>query len=251
MPQINSNIVQQNLLLAQSAHAKLLYFSDNDTRNICTFSEWLNGYNRTGIYPYIIPKGGSNSIGTLGFVNAALELKQQIDAAILEEPDVIYVATGTLGTVAGLALGFQLVGLNSHIMAIATEHHDAAAYQQALEDLYRETNILLHEKDNTIPLLPFPKSLVTIRFEFTGQSYGMPSQEGLEAQTIFKKYTKIILDNTYTSKAAAALISDIRNGLLKDKNVLFWNTYCGLDFSKITAKKSYKDLPVSFHNYFN
>jgi D-cysteine desulfhydrase len=251
MPQSTSVVVQQNLLHAYCAHAKLLYFTDNDTRTISAFSEWLNSYNRTGIYPYIIPKGGSNSIGTLGFVNAAFELKEQINAGILQKPDYIYVASGTCGTVAGLALGFQLAELPIHIMAVTTEQHDPIHYQQELAQLYHATNNLLHEKDNTIPLQDFPHALVTIRFNFASPGYGVANPESQQAEIIFKKYAKIRLDVTYTGKAAAALIADMRAGLLTDKKVLFWDTYCGLDFSKTISKTSYKDLPACFHSYFS
>lgn len=175
-PQINSPVVQQNLLLAASSHAKLLYFPDNSTREIGAFTEWLQHYQRTGAYPYVIPTGGSCPIGVLGFVNAALELKEQIDAKLLPTPHSIYVPCGSNGTLAGLALGFQLAGLSIHIMAIATEPHDnLIAYQKEVETLYAQTNTLLHQHDNSIPLLPFPKELITIRYEFAGGDYGMPT----------------------------------------------------------------------------
>ncbi len=250
-PQINSHVVQQNLLLAKNAHADLLYFPDNDTRKIGAFAQWMQKYQSKGTYPYIIPTGGSCPIGVLGFVNAACELKQQILHKQITLPDYIYVATGSCGTVAGLALGFELAHIKTHIIAVATEPHESnAAYLKELEDLYTQTNQFLHEKDTSVPLRAFPQDRVTIRFEFSGNNYGMPTAEGQQAQALFKKHAGINLDPTYTAKAAAALIADAHAGMLTDKVVLYWDTYCGLDFSDITATVNYQDLPVCFHEYF-
>lgn len=243
--------MQQNLLLSQNVHANLFYFPDNNSRKIGAFAKWLQMRQFCGRFPYIIPTGGSCPTGVLGFVNAALELKQQILENQIALPDYIYVATGSCGTVAGLTLGFQLAQIKTHIIAVATEpHEDSAEYQKALEELYVHTNQFLHEKDDSIPLLTFPKNYVTIRYEFSGDDYGMPTAEGQEAQDVFKKYADINIDPTYTAKAAAALIADAHAGVLTDKVVLYWNTYCGLDFSDTTAHVNHHDLPACFHEYF-
>lgn len=56
--------------------------------------------------------GGSSALGTLGFVNAAFELKGQIKSGAMPEPDHIFVACGSMGTAAGLLIGCTLTGLN-------------------------------------------------------------------------------------------------------------------------------------------
>jgi hypothetical protein len=78
----------------------------------------------------------------------------------------------------------------------------------------------------------------------------MPTPDGQHAQALFNTHADIKLDPTYTAKAAAALVADARAGMLTDKTVLYWDTYCGLDFSDITATVNYLDLPVCFHEYF-
>ncbi len=67
---------------------------------------------------YCIPPGGSCALGALGYVNAAFELKMQIERGELPEPDEIFIAYGTMGTAAGLALGIRAAGLHSRIRAI-------------------------------------------------------------------------------------------------------------------------------------
>ncbi|MHA2094355.1 MAG: 1-aminocyclopropane-1-carboxylate deaminase/D-cysteine desulfhydrase, partial [Candidatus Hodarchaeales archaeon] len=57
---------------------------------------------------YWLPAGGSTPLGVLGYVNAILELKDQIDSGLLPEPGYIFVAAGTTGTMAGIELGLRL-----------------------------------------------------------------------------------------------------------------------------------------------
>src|SRR5262249_7915552 len=68
-----------------------------------------------GELPYIIPTGGSSPVGTLGYVNAAFELHEQITRGELPEPAWIFVPMGSGGTVAGLVLGAKLAGLRSRV----------------------------------------------------------------------------------------------------------------------------------------
>ncbi len=57
---------------------------------------------------YFIPIGGSSPAGALGYVNAALEIDEQIRSGLLPEIDEVYVPVGTAGTLAGLVVGFRL-----------------------------------------------------------------------------------------------------------------------------------------------
>ena len=71
-------------------------------------------------YPaaYFVYPGGSSAVGTLGYVNAALELKDQIDQGVLPEPGQIFCPLGSGGSLAGLALGLQLIGLSSRAVGV-------------------------------------------------------------------------------------------------------------------------------------
>src|SRR5690606_9748357 len=67
--------------------------------------------------PFVIPPGGSDALGTLGYVNAALELAAQIEDGSSPRPRAIHVAGGTLGTAAGLALGLAIAELDVPVFA--------------------------------------------------------------------------------------------------------------------------------------
>ena len=106
--------VQQNLRLFQKYNAKLFY-----NRSIwkTIFAFYLFKRLR---YPaaYFLDAGGSNTLGTIGVVNAVFELKEQIDNGEIPEPGAIICPAATCGTLAGLALGVQLAGLKSEIIGI-------------------------------------------------------------------------------------------------------------------------------------
>eukprot|EP00729_Bicosta_minor_P000800 gene800-4739_t len=76
-----------------------------------------NGSKRRNAYP--IPAGGSSPLGNVGFVNAALELEEQISAGLLPAPDAIYIAMGSMGSAVGLAIGLAAVGLGLHTRVVA------------------------------------------------------------------------------------------------------------------------------------
>ncbi|MEM1348099.1 MAG: pyridoxal-phosphate dependent enzyme, partial [Myxococcota bacterium] len=77
-------------------------------------NDWLADRPRT----YFLSGGGSSPHGVLGYVNAALELAEQIDAGLAPEPDVVFVAAGTNGTYAGLLLGAKMAGLRAKFIAV-------------------------------------------------------------------------------------------------------------------------------------
>ncbi|MEZ6189022.1 MAG: pyridoxal-phosphate dependent enzyme [Planctomycetota bacterium] len=83
------------------------------------FAPWRSGRVATRCEaPARIPAGGSNALGTVGFVEAGLELAGQVEAGELPRPHAIVVAAGTCGTAAGLALGCELGGLATRVVAV-------------------------------------------------------------------------------------------------------------------------------------
>ncbi len=68
--------------------------------------------------PYFLRVGGSSALGALGYVEAALELAEQVERGELPGPAQVVVALGSGGTVAGLVLGFALAGLDTRVVAV-------------------------------------------------------------------------------------------------------------------------------------
>lgn len=214
-----------------------------------TARRMLAGARNTGQLPLRIPIGGATPLGCLGFVNAAFELKRQVDAGMLPKPDVIYVAAGSGGTTAGLLLGIELLGLDTRVEAIRVIGTQVVNPSK-LQRLYTGTLAHLRRQDPSLPQPAYPASKVQLRGDFFGPEYGRFTPEGAEARDYMAEHAGIPLDGVYTAKAFAAMMHDARAGLLEDQRVLFWNTYNSNDFSHEIAEINYHDLPSPFHAYF-
>ena len=176
---------------------------------------------RTGVYPLVIPAGGSNATGATGFVSAAFELRQQVELGLLPEPDFIYLAMGTTGSVAGLGLGLEAAGLKSQVVAIQVVH-DLVANPQILESLWGRTVTRLRKYDETFPDLPFDLGRFDIREQYLGPGYACATPEGQRAVTIGHRLG-LKLEGTYTGKTMAAMNDDLAEQAFS-ANVLFWDT---------------------------
>lgn len=245
--QPNSPVVRQNLLLDHYFNAKIQIFGNNQERKVALDQLLENNQDI-----YFIPTGGSVPLGALGYVNAAFELKKQIQEGAMPEPDFIYVPIGSCGTVAGLLLGMALADLHSKIVAVAIEPEGRAhQFLENIKKLFHQTNKLLNSFCSDVPLLEFPDEQLFINKDFCGTEYGLWLPEGDDATRIMKDEENITVEGTYSAKAVAALICDIKNEIRKsDEIILLWDTYCGLDFSHLTTLVTYKDLIPELHHYF-
>lgn len=202
-----------------------------------------------GHFPKVIPAGGSSPPGVTGFVNAAFELKEQIEKGELPEPDDIYVAAGTTGTAAGLVLGLRAAKLKSRVISVQVAGENFANVKGMLK-LIRQTNSLLCSLDTSFPRYDFSVEDIDFRHGFFGQQYALFTEEGIEAVNLMEKNEGIRLEGTYTGKTFACLIDDARKQDIKDRVLLFWNTHNSRDFSDIIATVDYHRLPRCFHCYF-
>lgn len=250
VPQENSPKVQRNLLRGQAAGATLRLFAGRRFVSQGTVDEVVNQHCAGRSRPFIIPAGGSAPLGVVGFVNAAFELRAQIAAGRLPEPDCIYVASGTMGTCVGLLLGAAAAGLKSRIVAVRVTTAPYTTPQKARK-LFSRTLGLLRKADASFPDILFPEARFTLRDEFLGEGYARSTAEGVSAVAQARALEGVTLEGTYTGKALACLISDGESGALADQKVLFWNTYNGRSQEEILKSLDYHQLPEPFHRYFD
>jgi D-cysteine desulfhydrase len=256
--QPNAQHIRGNLLMNHYYGAELhqhpnilfLPFSVNKSiGTVATFYQLLRYRLKYGHFPQVIRNGGSSPLGTTGFVNAAFELKQQIMQGEIPEPDCIYVAVGSMGTAVGLMLGLKAANLKSRVVCVRVVDEKTANVRKVLKLLYK-TNTFLHSIDPSFPKFEFSEKDIEIRHSFLGQGYALPTKEGMEAKAQIERKEGINLEGTYTGKAFAALIDNARKQDLRDKVVLFWNTYNSRDFSDVITNADYRQLPRCFHRYF-
>jgi len=168
---------------------------------------------RTG---YIVPGGGSNAIGSLGYVACAEEILQQgFDMGVAF--DRVVVASGSGGTHAGLLVGFNSNSAGAPITGINVRRPSAeqTANIQALTAQIAEN----------AGVAAVPPEAVVCRDEWVGPGYSLPTDEMVEAVRMFAALEGILLDPVYTGKAAAGLIGLVRAGeIARDERVLFIHT---------------------------
>ncbi|MFD1707347.1 D-cysteine desulfhydrase [Siminovitchia sediminis] len=171
----------------------------------------------SGRNPYVIPVGGSNELGTVGYVACAQEIVQQLFEQRLVM-DHIVVASGSGGTQAGLIVGLhgnhapiQVTGIN---VSRSNELQIPKIYQLA-QDTAKFLNVPAD----------IPGESVQCNDQFVGGGYTVPTEGMIEAVQMLARTEGILLDAVYTGKVMAGLIELIRNGTFKkDENVLFLHT---------------------------
>lgn len=199
--------------------------------------------------PYLIPPGGSSPLGTIGYVNAAFEISDQIKNGHIPEPAAVFAALGSSGTTVGLMLGFQAAGIKSSVHAVRVIP-EAVTSRDVCRKLFQECNTLLHHADPSFPTCSFDEQRFNIIEEYLGDGYGYPTQKANHAIEIFRQTSAITLDPVYTGKAAAAFIAASESPVFQKKPLLFINTKSS-SFPSIPAeKKGFHTLPIPFHIYF-
>ncbi len=249
-PQHNSRHVGANLLSLLKTNATLYPCDWKDTAR--TAARAIHETWKTdGMPPYIIPSGGSSPLGAMGYANAALELHRQVREGILPEPDILYVASGTMGTCIGLALGLCATGMKTHSIAVRVTEAPFTSPERA-QTLFKAANRLLQCHQDGIPLFDWEEARFTIRDTFFGDDYALFTPEGVAAVKSAREHLGLQLEGTYTGKAFAAVLADAAAGKLAGKHVLFWNTYAG-DTTPLSASAADGDwhrLPQALHRYF-
>ncbi|MFH5836257.1 1-aminocyclopropane-1-carboxylate deaminase/D-cysteine desulfhydrase [Proteiniclasticum sp. C24MP] len=176
--------------------------------------ETLKGEGRTC---YEIPMGGANAIGSLGFLEAYLELTEDL-LRKGQVADYLYHATGTGGTLAGLMAGKTLIQSKTEIVSIGVgiggEEYKGkvvALSNGAIELLGRKERVL--EED------------LSVMETYYGEGYEVPSAKGSRAIRLLAETEGILLDPVYTAKAFSGMLDHIEKGIIeKGSRVVFWHT---------------------------
>ena len=249
LPQPNAHYVRRNLLASYHYGAELHQYRDIPIVATGTMYQLLRHKLKHGRFPIVIPAGGSSPLGAVGFVNAAFELREQIEQGQIPEPDYIYVALGSTGTAAGLMLGIKAANIRSHVICVPVAGEKFVNARRALR-LHNRTSRYLHSLDRSFPQYELTEKDMYIRHGYFGKGYAHFTEQGMAAVGLIKRTEGIELEGTYTGKTLACLIDDARYDNLKDKVVIFWNTHNSRDYSSSISNVDYHNLPKCFHRYF-
>jgi 1-aminocyclopropane-1-carboxylate deaminase/D-cysteine desulfhydrase-like pyridoxal-dependent ACC family enzyme len=249
LPQVNAHYVRRNLLAGHHFKADLRVYDNWTLLSLGLIWRLLQGRMKHGTFPRVIPAGGTCPLGIVGYVNAALEIKEQIAAGEMPEPDLIYVPLGSMGTSVGLTLGLKVAGLRGRVVAVRVIEKRYANAKK-ISRLFCNTVSFLRELDCTFPSVVISGNELNIRDDCLGEGYAHFTEKAVVAAALMKEQGGIILNGSYSAKAFSALLADAGQGLLKGKTVLFWNTYNSRDLSAVIAGVDYRQLPRKFHCYF-
>ena len=170
-----------------------------------------------GKKPYIIPGGGSNRIGALGYVNAAYELVGQCNDQGLKVDHIVH-ATGSTGTQAGLVTGLTAIHSGIDLMGISVR----ALKEAQEENVYR---LACETAEFIGSSAALNRSDVVANSDYVGEGYGMPTDGMIEAVEMTARHESILLDPVYSGKAMAGLIDLVRQGFYRrEENIVFIHT---------------------------
>ncbi len=209
---------QGNLLLDELLGVQLRFTNHPDRTRVDTEIEKVaDELQRAGRRPYIIPRGGASALGALGYVEAVREINAQLETSGIH-PSWLVLGTGSCGTQAGLLAGTKIYGAPYRILGI-TVSRPVTECLERITRLTRETTRLAGQDTEVMP------EEVMVRDGFIGPGYGLPTPEGVEAIRLVARTEGLFLDPTYTGKAMAGLIAEIRSGRIgEDETVMFLHT---------------------------
>jgi len=240
--------VKENLLLFQKFGAEMKY-KNSLLRTVISFFLTERLHYRDA---YFLFAGGSNHIGTIGYVNAALELKKQVEEGLIPEPETIICPQGSNGTLAGLALGLQLVGMNTRIIGVRVAAPRLgpfpASTKGAVHDLMSKTYRYLRKNSPEIPKIRIRSPEILNRY--LGPGYGHKTEAGERAARLMEDTEGIRLDPVYTAKAFAGVLDYCTYRKSAKRPVVFWHTYNSVDMSALAASVNARDLPEEFYSFF-
>jgi 1-aminocyclopropane-1-carboxylate deaminase/D-cysteine desulfhydrase-like pyridoxal-dependent ACC family enzyme len=169
----------------------------------------------------VVPIGASTGRGALGYALAMAELDGQLEGRAAWDPAAswVFVATSSGGTLAGMLLGVSILGWHG-LRLVGVSADDPA------EEV--KEKVVLHATEGA-RLVGFEGPLlsdqVLVTDAFVGEGYGIPTAASEAATMLLARSEGVILDPTYTAKAAAAMVEWARGDEMRsDDRVIFWHT---------------------------
>ena len=170
-----------------------------------------------GLKPYIIPGGGSNPVGALGYVNCALEILHQANEQHLRIDHIVH-ATGSAGTQAGLVTGLRATHSGIPVLGIGV-NAPRDAQEQKVFDLALATAEYIGAAGCV------SREDVIANCDYIGDGYGIPTEGMRSALLLLARLEGLLFDPVYSGKGLAGMIDLINQGHFgKDDNIVFIHT---------------------------
>lgn len=202
-------------------------------------------------HAWVIPLGGSSWLGAVGFVNAGLELAHQVACGEIPRPERIYIASGTMGSSAGLLLGLAAAGLSTEVHAVCVVDPEFGS-RAGLDRLIRKTAILLNRLDPSFDANIVNRVRLVWRNEFLAGGYAVYDDRMRDAVKVAKTGLGLDLETTYTGKAMAAMLHDLQSPEYDGESYLFWNTHNSRELPVDAGRPAtLENIPEEFLRYYD
>ena len=212
----NNYILNGNVLLDRLHGASVSKRSGGTDMNL-EMQDFADTLTEKGKKPYIIPGGGSNPIGALGYVNCARELTEQASEIGLKIDALVH-ATGSAGTQAGLVAGLAAIQSDIHLLGIGVRA-PKDKQEQMVFDLAQKTADYL---DTGIKI---ERDKVRAICDYVGAGYGLPTDGMIKAVKLLAQSEGLLFDPVYSGKGLDGLIDQIKKGYFAGMdNVVFLHT---------------------------
>jgi len=165
---------------------------------------------------YVIPGGGSNPLGTKGYIDCAKEIvdySRQTGVVF----DYVFVTSGTGGTHIGLHLGFKLYGYGAKVVGISNNKPK----KQLVDKLFTHMKATIQYWGYNMNV---KREEIIVVDDYIGDGYSLPTEGMYKALQLFSQREGVLLDSVYTGKCADAMISMTKGAEFRGKNVLFVHT---------------------------
>ena len=201
-----------NLLLDRLFGAEIVYVADRKERD-CILRETFERAMKDGKKPYLVPYGGSNATGALGY---AFAMKELLDEKVMA--DWIVFGSSSGGTHAGMLAGQRIFGFSGRVLGISVDESEEWLKSE-VSKLASATSKKAGER------IEFTPEDVHVNADYCDPGYGIVTEREREAIRLFARLEGLLLDPVYTGRAAAGMIDLIRTEFFKkNETVLFWHT---------------------------
>jgi len=212
-----------NLLLNRLAGAKIWLATMQDyvqSGSDALVNRVVQALQAAGRQPYAVPLGGSNGLGTWGYLDAVQELESQMGKdQVPEQFTDIAMATGSGGTTGGIGIGVSLSSLSARVHGFSTSDSPDYFYNHIDKQVIRDI------AGNSTHSVPSARDLVHLR-DVKGIGYAKSTTEELEFIRDVAAHSGVVLDHVYSGKAFRGLLKLMREepSAFKGRDVLFWHT---------------------------
>lgn len=249
-PQPVQEYLRRNLLADCAQGCLIKYTESMNLMPLTGAGALVRQWVRDGKRPYLLWVGGSNTVGVLGYVEAALEIAEQVRAGQMPAPEYIFVPVGSAGTFAGICLGVKLAGLAAIPVGVRVAQAEFAN-ERVTAIMANRALRYLRKLDPSVPDFKIDKREIYVLHDYCGVEYARYTVKGVEAVAMAKDLEGLKIEGTYSGKTMAAFIDFMRPAVRRQTPALFINTYNSrpLD-SLIAACPGPEALPKPLQRYF-